>query len=316
MRCEQPFLAWVKSNQYGHWDGVVNNLARAKSRSVTEFKPEEAKKRDAEADAVIGFAIKVKDWPLLEKAVDEKIADQIEFVRWWDETVRKAGQPEKNSPGSARILSLDDAEGITGIMHQQVAKWRKRLAQPDEYRAKIFGPSYRAAMGELAAASQLVQQSLSNEHYTPAKYLDAARLVLGEIDLDPASCEAANRIVGAKEFFVVKDQGELRSWKGRVWLNPPYGGLTGAFINKLWIEFQAQNVTAAIALVNAHCTDTSWFQCLWNGILCFTNHRINFAGDETRSGSTHGSVFVYFGEGGDAFTQHFRQFGVIVRAVS
>jgi hypothetical protein len=43
---------------------------------VTQFKPEDALKREAQGDAVIAFAKKVKDWPMLEKAIDQKIADQ------------------------------------------------------------------------------------------------------------------------------------------------------------------------------------------------------------------------------------------------
>jgi hypothetical protein len=33
-----------------------------------------------------------KDWPTLETAVDTKIEDQAEFVRWWEENVRRAGR--------------------------------------------------------------------------------------------------------------------------------------------------------------------------------------------------------------------------------
>jgi hypothetical protein len=57
----------------------------------TNFKPEEAKSRDAKADAVIDYAKKVKDWPMLEAAIEKKMEDQAEFLRWWDEKVRKKG---------------------------------------------------------------------------------------------------------------------------------------------------------------------------------------------------------------------------------
>jgi hypothetical protein len=83
----------------------------------------------------------------------------------------------------------------------------------------------------------------------------------------------------------------------------------GKFIDKLSAERAAGRVTAAICLVNAHSTDTAWFQQLYDGCLCFTDHRIDFAGGEARDGSTHGSVFVYFGAEREKFIDVFRQFG-------
>jgi hypothetical protein len=48
-------------------------LSNTRQRGVVPFDPSEAKNRDALADVVIAFAKKVKDWPLLAKAVDQKI---------------------------------------------------------------------------------------------------------------------------------------------------------------------------------------------------------------------------------------------------
>ena len=43
------------------------------------------------------------------------------------------------------------------------------------------------------------------------------------IDVDPASSEAANKIVRASTYYTIEDEGLSKSWSGRVWMNPPYG---------------------------------------------------------------------------------------------
>lgn len=85
--------------------------------------------------------------------------------------------------------------------------------------------------------------TLSNEHYTPTRIIEASRAWMGGIDLDPASCEPAQRRVRAKWWFAKSSGGRgfalggiglpWRNWTGeddampplRVFLNPPGGGL-------------------------------------------------------------------------------------------
>lgn len=176
-----------------------------------------------------------------------------------------------------------------------------------------FWRAYQEVDGK-TTAERLVASS-ENEWYTPQKYIDAARLVLGTIDLDPASCKRANKIVEAKAIYTADDDSLHQPWSGRLWLNPPYGRLAGEFIRRLVLEYEAGEVTAAIALVNAHCTDTDWFKPLWSYVLCFTDHRIDFdSGDrEKQTSSTHGSVFAYLGSETKAFKAAFAEFGAVVR---
>lgn len=174
----------------------------------------------------------------------------------------------------------------------------------------------RADVDRLNGKRTKTVQSNSNEWWTPEKYVTAARNVMSGIDLDPASCETANEVVGAEEFFDQEDDGLNRQWHGRVWLNPPYGRLSGAFINKLSDEFGKGNVEQATVLVNANATDTKWFSLLWNHILCFTDHRIDFTSpDYKEHSSTHGSVFIYLGHNEREFFRQFSQFGCVVKKV-
>ena len=87
---------------------------------------ETGKARD-KAVELADYAKRVKDWPLLEQAVDAKIEEQREFVAWWEKhvtPVHGAGRGNKNIP-ERRPFSLAELEKRTGISNQQVSRWRK-----------------------------------------------------------------------------------------------------------------------------------------------------------------------------------------------
>lgn len=155
----------------------------------------------------------------------------------------------------------------------------------------------------------------SDECYTPALFLRAARKVLGRIDLDPASCAHAQRSVKARRFFSAKTDGLSKRWRGRVWMNPPYSR-PAPWVAKLLEGFECGDVTEAIALLNAR-TGSAWFQSLsahaWR---CEKRKRIQFHGPGTGNGrTTHGfndSCFFYLGPRPELFAAVFSEFGQIV----
>jgi phage N-6-adenine-methyltransferase len=232
-----------------------------------------------------------------------------ELIRAQKETVGLNTDSRLVGPSTTR---QDDRPTLAeaGIDKHLADRARKAAAMSEpDFEAKVERDRDRVIGGP---GSPLTLQSKSMEWYTPAQYIEAARVVLGGIDLDPASCEIANQTVRADRFYSAEDDGLRQQWSGRVWLNPPYCGLAGEFIAKLAEEYQAGNVTAAVVLVNAHATDTKWFQPLWAGHLCFTDRRINFYGPGTVSGNTHGSTIVYFGKEPDRFVEVFDEFGPVV----
>lgn len=231
---------------------------------------------------------------------------------------RDAGQIAKQGRQGNHRGAVVSTLADLGVQQQRLAEARKMAKKYTPEKIRALAAECTAAEQEMSRRQLLngeaVQQSITNEWYTPAKYIDAARAVLGGFDLDPASCAEANETVKAERYFTASDDALHTEWHGRVWLNPPYGRLAGHFVVYLDTQHEIGNITSAITLVNAHCTDTAWFQPLWDHTLCFTDHRIDFsAGTEARSGSTHGSVFAYLGPDHDGFAREFGQFGAILR---
>lgn len=175
--------------------------------------------------------------------------------------------------------------------------------------------------GRVVSPRAILHQSESVEWYTPQPFVEAVRAVMGGIDLDPASCEAANAVVGARAYYAKEHDGLRARWFGRVFLNPPYGKERGRSNQESWsarllAEFQAGRVAEAILLVNAN-TETRWFQPLWAYPICFIRGRIAFWQPQGRrsasSRGTHGSVFVYLGRRPEEFLTIFTRFGVVAR---
>lgn len=64
----------------------------------------------------------------------------------------------------------------------------------------------------------VMNNSGNSEWYTPSKYIEAARAVMGSIDLDPATTEQANKTICAKKYYTRETNGLLQEWHGNVWL--------------------------------------------------------------------------------------------------
>jgi len=169
----------------------------------------------------------------------------------------------------------------------------------------------------LAAANHAVSDDPNydgDEWYTPVEYIDAARQVMGGIDLDPASNEEAQEVVKAAYFYTKRDDGLTMPWFGCVWLNPPYSTpLIRQFVTKLIEEHGAGNVTQAVILTN-NSSDTGWFHDLLSRYpACFTRGRVQFwRADHETFGARQGQTLFYLGENVTAFRDTFARFGQVV----
>ena len=153
-----------------------------------------------------------------------------------------------------------------------------------------------------------LMSSASDEWYTPVREVELSRTVLGCIDLDPATSKLANQTVRAARIFTREDDGLAHEWRGRVFLNPPYGDVIGQWTQKLVAEFEAGRVSSAVALLPGRI-DTAWFQPLFDYAICAIRGRLRFSNADA---ATFPSVAVYFGSDLGRFVETFSSVGVIL----
>ena len=224
----------------------------------------------------------------------------------------KGGRPYKNKSTPPKSEGVETIKELgldykTSMLARRVAN-----LSPEKFK------DVQASVVTLAKMTQPPKGTLGtgdNEWYTPTEYLDAARIVLKTIDLDPASSEQANRTVQATRFYSQQENGLLHPWFGTVWLNPPYAQpLIGQFIEKLLEELTAKRTTAALVLTHNY-TDTAWFHRAAShaNALCFTRGRIAFLDPDGKPAApTQGQAFHYFGPHVDRFATQFAPHGLIL----
>lgn len=160
-----------------------------------------------------------------------------------------------------------------------------------------------------------MMSSESGEWYTPRAFMDAVAEVFPYIDLDPASSEEANRVIGAQRIFTVEDDALAQDWTSEtLYLNPPYGDVIADFIAKLLYEVRAGHVLEAIVLVPAR-TDTAWFRSMRQFPRCFISGRLKFRqpGTAAENSAPFPSAAFYIGSDLNRFTASFSALGDVYR---
>lgn len=221
--------------------------------------------------------------------------------------------PTMFDPGGSAALEPKAADSAANY-----APWEEGETMAAATRSQAIANEYRnGGPLPLTAANHAVSADPDydgDEWYTPTEYIEAARQLMGGIDLDPASSAEAQEIVKAGAYFTKRDDGLSQPWMGCVWLNPPYS--TPAikfFVAKLISEYQIGNVTEAVILTN-NSSDTAWFHDLLSRFpACFTRGRVQFwrANHET-FGARQGQTLFYLGDNLTGFRDVFSVFGAVV----
>lgn len=259
------------------------------------------------AVAVAAYAKQAQDRTLLAHATEIRLrAERRAGVILAAMAKRGERAIRKNMKSQLATSKLRDL----GVNKTQSSRWQKlAFLADDEFEQKIALAKHCA----VRATMLHIRDPGLNWNAAP-EWIKRARRVMGGIDCDPATNDAAQRQINAAIWHTIKTDGLAHEWRGRVWLNPPYATeKMMQFAAKLIEEIAAGRVTQAIVLSNNR-TDTPCFQRLARdcAAMCFPRGRIKFQRG-TESASPQGSAFFYFGKNVAKFKAVFDDAGFVAR---
>lgn len=215
--------------------------------------------------------------------------------------------PEKQQPPTLVDLGISKRESA----------YSQRLAKMADEKPKAYEALKKGIITHLSGTATDAEYD-GDSWCTPAKYIRAARSVMGGIDLDPATNAAAQLYICAKKKYTRDDSGLEHEWEGRIWMNPPYSyPLIEKFTAKFRAEDDAGNVEAGVILVN-NCTDAEWFHLLLERYpVCFTRGRVAFEQHGKGFSTRQGQAFFCCGKAQIQanFAKIFKEFGAVMKIV-
>lgn len=131
-----------------------------------------------------------------------------------------------------------------------------------------------------------------------------------KFDLDPASPKEPVSWIPADKTYSIADDGLIQPWKGLVWLNPPYGSHTSAWLKRM---HQHRN---GVALVFSR-TDCRWYHdyVAKADAILFLKGRVSFVdadGVTEGRGAGCGSMLVAWGDKSVKALMKMQEYGHLV----
>ena len=306
----EAVIEWIILNQFGR----RNLPAHERARLALRLKPviaEKAKEQQLsslkQGNAVPQNSAK-RETPIETRQELAKIAgvshDTIAKVEHIEE---EAPEPVVTASRQGQI-SVNAAYQVTKLEQEEQEEIAHRIEHIEEEPEETATP--KAIVQEVVNRPHVSYNSGNNEWYTPADIIEAARAVMGSIDIDPASNDIAQKVVKAETYYTAETNGLDKTWEGNVWLNPPYASeLIGKFVDKLIKE--QEHYEQAIILVN-NATETEWFRKIISiaSAVCFPKGRVKFYLPDGKTGAPlQGQAILYIGASPKKFTDMFLKVG-------
>lgn len=206
---------------------------------------------------------------------------------------------------------VPDCQYCTEMPDDSLPQVESTLWLPNESRTKV-APLKTGLFDEFGPLDMPPREVSIDDFYTNQIVIDAAREVLGEIDLDPASHSIANEVVKAKKIFTMHDNGLNHPWHGRVWLNPPFSQWQ-EWIPKILSEWRSGRVDAMCILSANRTTSARYFEPIKSTCVssCSFNGRIPFWGGLATSSPDDGHTVYFFGSNVLKFYDVFSTLGTV-----
>jgi ParB family transcriptional regulator, chromosome partitioning protein len=179
-------------------------------------------------------------------------------------------------------------------------------------------------MSSALDAQAALRSAARSDWMTPQWLIEAARDVLGMIDLDPASCALANERVRATHYYSPErgEDGLALPWDGYVFVNPPGrsksnpGGQAAwwAKATREWRETYCPIIFIGFSLELLQTAQCRTWQHPLDFSVCIPKRRIRFEHPDTASvRPTHGNIIVCLSQGGvmRRFKNRFSEFGYV-----